>query len=46
MDIAPIDDVRSTAAYRGTVAGNLLERFLDKLADAEEARPSRPPPTR
>jgi len=27
-DIAPIDDVRSTASYRSTVAVNLLERFL------------------
>ncbi len=26
-EIAPIDDVRSTAAYRRQVAGNLLERF-------------------
>ena len=27
-DIAPIDDLRSTAAYRQRVAGNLLEAFL------------------
>ena len=27
-DIAPIDDVRSTADYRLTVAGNLLEAFV------------------
>lgn len=27
-DIAPIDDIRSTAAYRRLVAGNLLEEFL------------------
>jgi len=27
-DISPIDDVRSTAAYRRLVAGNLLEGFL------------------
>jgi xanthine dehydrogenase small subunit len=26
-EIAPIDDIRSTAAYRATVAGNLLEEF-------------------
>ena len=26
-EIAPIDDIRSTAAYRRQVAGNLLERF-------------------
>jgi CO/xanthine dehydrogenase FAD-binding subunit len=28
LDIAPIDDVRSTADYRLQVAGNLLEEFL------------------
>jgi CO/xanthine dehydrogenase FAD-binding subunit len=27
-DISPIDDLRSTASYRLTVAGNLLEEFL------------------
>src|SRR5687768_13590410 len=27
-DITPIDDIRSTAAYRKTVAGNLLRDFL------------------
>ena len=27
-DISPIDDIRSTAAYRLRVAGNLLEEFL------------------
>lgn len=27
-DLAPIDDIRSTAAYRQRVAGNLLEGFL------------------
>jgi CO/xanthine dehydrogenase FAD-binding subunit len=27
-DISPIDDIRSTAAYRQLVAGNLLEGFL------------------
>jgi xanthine dehydrogenase small subunit len=26
-EIRPIDDVRSTADYRRTVAGNLLRRF-------------------
>jgi CO/xanthine dehydrogenase FAD-binding subunit len=30
-DIAPIDDVRSTAAYRLRVAQNLLADFLDSL---------------
>lgn len=33
-EIAPIDDLRSTARYRRAVAGNLLEQFLD------ETRPS------
>jgi xanthine dehydrogenase small subunit len=28
QDLSPIDDVRSTAAYRLMVAGNLLRRFL------------------
>ena len=27
-DIAPIDDMRSTARYRATVAGNVMEAFL------------------
>ena len=27
-DIAPIDDMRSTAQYRATVAGNVMEEFL------------------
>jgi CO/xanthine dehydrogenase FAD-binding subunit len=31
-EIAPIDDVRSTARYRGRVAQNLLEEFLSGLA--------------
>jgi CO/xanthine dehydrogenase FAD-binding subunit len=30
-DIAPIDDIRSTAAYRTTVAANLLRDFLNSL---------------
>lgn len=29
-DIAPIDDLRSTARYRGRVAANLLREFLSK----------------
>jgi CO/xanthine dehydrogenase FAD-binding subunit len=33
-DIAPIDDVRSTAYYRRTVAGNLVARFVTWLAEA------------
>lgn len=31
-EIHPIDDIRSTAAYRAAVAGNLLEEFLRWLA--------------
>ncbi len=31
-EIAPIDDVRSTARYRRRVALNLLERFADRVA--------------
>jgi CO/xanthine dehydrogenase FAD-binding subunit len=31
-DIAPIDDIRSTASYRAMVAGNLLRDFLTGLA--------------
>jgi xanthine dehydrogenase small subunit len=34
-EIHPIDDIRSTAAYRRRVAGNLLERFW---RDTEPAR--------
>jgi CO/xanthine dehydrogenase FAD-binding subunit len=33
-DLAPIDDVRSTAAYRRRVAANLLIEFLDRLRAA------------
>jgi CO/xanthine dehydrogenase FAD-binding subunit len=29
-EIAPIDDIRSTAEYRRRVAANLLARFLDR----------------
>jgi CO/xanthine dehydrogenase FAD-binding subunit len=29
-EIAPLDDIRSTAHYRGAVACNLLEQFLDE----------------
>jgi len=31
-DIAPIDDIRSTARYRRTVAGNVLAQMLAELA--------------
>ena len=30
-EVAPIDDIRSTAAYRLQVAGNLLQEFLEEL---------------
>ncbi len=30
-EIAPLDDIRSTGAYRAHVAGNLLEEFLEQL---------------
>lgn len=30
-EVAPIDDIRSTARYRSAVAGNLLEEFLGSL---------------
>lgn len=33
-EIAPIDDIRSTAVYRRRVAGNLLRRFLADTARA------------
>ncbi len=32
-EITPIDDIRSTAAYRARVSGNLLGEFLDLLSD-------------
>ena len=32
QDIAPIDDIRSTAAYRRRVAQNLLQEFLREHA--------------
>jgi CO/xanthine dehydrogenase FAD-binding subunit len=31
-EVAPIDDIRSSAAYRLQVAGNLLQEFLEGLA--------------
>jgi OHCU decarboxylase len=30
-EVRPIDDIRSTAAYRSAVLGNLVEEFLSKL---------------
>ncbi len=38
-DIAPIDDVRSTAAYRRRVAANLLRDFLGRMARQLTAEP-------
>jgi OHCU decarboxylase len=38
--IAPIDDIRSVAAYRRFVAGNLLEEFLRQLEASGEAQNS------
>jgi CO/xanthine dehydrogenase FAD-binding subunit len=32
VEIAPIDDLRSTAAYRRRVAGNLLLQVLEQAA--------------
>jgi CO/xanthine dehydrogenase FAD-binding subunit len=31
-EISPIDDIRSTARYRGAVAANLVEEFLTRLS--------------
>ncbi len=31
-EVRPIDDIRSTAAYRSEVLGNLVGEFLQKLA--------------
>lgn len=36
-EISPIDDVRSTAAYRLHVAGNLLERFWRETQERDRA---------
>ena len=30
-ELAPIDDIRSTASYRAKVAGNILRQYLDSL---------------
>jgi CO/xanthine dehydrogenase FAD-binding subunit len=38
-DISPIDDIRSTASYRRTVAGNVLVQALGELAAALGRRP-------
>jgi CO/xanthine dehydrogenase FAD-binding subunit len=34
-EIRPIDDIRSTARYRGAVVGNLVAEFLQKLGAGE-----------
>jgi CO/xanthine dehydrogenase FAD-binding subunit len=34
-EIRPIDDIRSTAAYRSAVVGNLVAEFLHKLSPGE-----------
>jgi CO/xanthine dehydrogenase FAD-binding subunit len=36
-EVAPIDDIRSTAAYRLRVAGNLLQEFLEGLFGSRAA---------
>ena len=35
VEIAPIDDIRSTARYRARVAGNLLREFLARATDQD-----------
>lgn len=35
-EVAPIDDIRSTKAYRVAVAGNLLDEFLNSLMPLED----------
>jgi CO/xanthine dehydrogenase FAD-binding subunit len=37
-EIDPIDDIRSTARYRATVAGNLIVEFLERLGAARDPR--------
>lgn len=37
-EVAPLDDIRSTARYRAHVAGNLLEEFLRGLQASEHGR--------
>jgi CO/xanthine dehydrogenase FAD-binding subunit len=37
-EISPIDDIRSIARYRATVAGNLIVEFLDRLGAAGDLR--------
>jgi len=39
-EIRPIDDIRSTAAYRSAVVANLVVEFLRKLSDGRQGRMS------
>jgi OHCU decarboxylase len=39
-EIRPIDDIRSTAAYRSAVVGNLVAEFLRQLTDVRRATTS------
>jgi 2-oxo-4-hydroxy-4-carboxy-5-ureidoimidazoline decarboxylase len=39
QEVAPIDDIRSTARYRAAVAGNLVAEFLRSLAAIENNAP-------
>lgn len=36
-EIRPIDDIRSTAAYRAAVLGNLVEEFLRSLTETDQS---------
>ncbi len=40
-EIRPIDDIRSTARYRATVAGNLIVEFIERLGAARDLRPDK-----
>jgi OHCU decarboxylase len=37
-EVRPIDDIRSTAAYRRVVSGNLVAEFLQSLRNAEASK--------
>lgn len=37
-EVQPIDDIRSTARYRGAVVGNLVTEFLEKLGGTQHTR--------
>jgi CO/xanthine dehydrogenase FAD-binding subunit len=41
-EIRPIDDIRSTARYRTSVAGNLVVEFLERLSAAGELQNGEP----